>query len=755
MGWDNLAFVLVTPQNTSTVLEPDAIREMEDVSQRLNDLPYVEGSIGMHTVVKIFHEAATGNHELPPDNAAGDELIRGYVDASLNQYGDKFHGLILSKDHEAAILIVSMTKGAPIQDYRGWGEELMFVGLEVDDANPHQDATEMRPLSLDMIWLWIEKSTVEEGPLWVGFAALVATLSLYALYRRVPEVLASLVTLGLVMTVTVAAAYAAGIRFNLLSMIMMALVFGLGVDYCMHVTSRFREERALGHPRDEAVSTAVEHVGAALWMSAVTTTVGFASLYFSLIPAIGQFGIMLGAGIFSAYLASILLLPVFLVWIDGRRDEFPELHGDAKEVEARRRELTEELRDKQSDAFMGRLAGWCHDHAPAVLTSTLLILGLLAVPLAADGVEVWTGSYTRPHPVLAEDTYPMETLLKAEEVFGIPVDMSVMIYGDATDPETLQVVKDLEQDLEGVHGRLSTETVLFPLEYYLNLTPEGRSCNCDQDGNGIPDTRADVEAAYAFLRDDPAMNVVMSRVLHDNDDITALRLAINPQGTVLDLGTDIANYREARAETERIVSQYQEENDSTATRELEFANTGLVVLGVEVVDAIVRGNTASIGIMLAVITGLITWFWRRPLLTLVTMVPVLVAILTQYSLTTILGYQVTYVSLIVTGGATGIGVDDGIHFVSRVREEITNDRGVRRAVHLAGSEIGAVLAGTTITDISGFALVILSIVIWGAQTAIIVIPTLIAAFLGTVVVLPAVVRYHASRYPEHYRIPEA
>lgn len=750
MGWDNLAFILVTPREADSLVEADAIREIHAVSERVEKLEYVRGTLSIARVVEILWSQEPGAQgDLPPDNEAGDRIIEELAQQALRQFGDDLYGRILARDHEAGAVVVTMPKGEGLKWYRPRQAELLDVGLEADENNPYAEETDQSPLSLDMIWLWVQQATVQEGPYWVAFAAVVATLSLYALYRRVPEVLASMLTLVIVMVATISVGYLAGVRFNVLSMIIMALIFGLGVDYCMHVTSRFREERALGYPRHDAVSTAVEHVGAALWMSAVTTTVGFASLYFSLIPAIAKFGIMLGMGVFSAFIACVIFLPVLLVAIDSRRDEFPVLDEDRPDAEEIRAELMEDLRSEQGDSFTGRLGFWTHDNAKPILLALLAVTGLLAVPYAVNGVQVWTGSYTRPEPVLAEDTYPMETLLHAEEVFGIPVDMSVLIRGDAADPETIHMVQDLAGELDGVHGSFYTETILFPLDYYLNYTEEGRQCNCDPDGDGIPEDRESLVQAYEYLREESPLRLAVERVLTEDHGTTAIRLSVNPSGTTVDRGTDVANFRQARQETEQTLQTYKEENPER-TEGKEFSTTGLGVLAVETVDAIVRGNAASIAVMLLVVFGLITLFWRRPVLSLATMVPVFFAILTQYSVTAALEYQITYVSLIVTGGATGIGVDDGIHFMSRVREEITQGRSVRKAVHLANSEIGAVLAGTTVTDISGFFLVIFSLITWGAQTAIIVIPTLAAAFVATVVFLPAIVRYHATWRPEDY-----
>jgi predicted RND superfamily exporter protein len=103
-----------------------------------------------------------------------------------------------------------------------------------------------------------------------------------------------------------------GIPFNALTATMLAITIGLGVDYSVHVTHRFADERE-EHDLRTALDRTVRGTGGALFGSMVTTVSGIGVLALAIFPAIGQFGILTGLSISYAFLTSIIVLPPTLV----------------------------------------------------------------------------------------------------------------------------------------------------------------------------------------------------------------------------------------------------------------------------------------------------------------------------------------------------------------------------------------------------------------------------------------------------------
>ena len=86
------------------------------------------------------------------------------------------------------------------------------------------------------------------------------------------------------------------------------LLIGLGVDYGIHLTMRFREEVVENGDIDKANKTSIISVGSALLFATITTMIGFFSNVTSEITPIKEFGIQTGLGILSAFIIFVTFL---------------------------------------------------------------------------------------------------------------------------------------------------------------------------------------------------------------------------------------------------------------------------------------------------------------------------------------------------------------------------------------------------------------------------------------------------------------
>jgi hypothetical protein len=170
--------------------------------------------------------------------------------------------------------------------------------LEVDES-----MTGTIPISIE----FSESITEEVGyaTIYIGAALL---LILLFTFRKLSVV--ALVALSMVAAVAVMFGLfpLLGITMNVLNMMVLPLIFGLGVDYFIHVTHRLREERELAN--------ALRLTGKGVILSAATTMIAFGSLgligRFRAIQLLGQ---MLFVGIGIVLLASLTLLPALLSWL--------------------------------------------------------------------------------------------------------------------------------------------------------------------------------------------------------------------------------------------------------------------------------------------------------------------------------------------------------------------------------------------------------------------------------------------------------
>jgi RND superfamily putative drug exporter len=102
--------------------------------------------------------------------------------------------------------------------------------------------------------------------------------------------------------------------------IVVLLGLGLSLDYSLLVVARWREERSLGRPNDEAVIVAMKRAGHSVWFSGVVASLGLSALIVvpnTTVRATGIAGLFIP---FTATLVALTLLPAALSKIGPRVD---------------------------------------------------------------------------------------------------------------------------------------------------------------------------------------------------------------------------------------------------------------------------------------------------------------------------------------------------------------------------------------------------------------------------------------------------
>jgi RND superfamily putative drug exporter len=104
------------------------------------------------------------------------------------------------------------------------------------------------------------------------------------------------------------------------------LAYGAGVDYCLFLTARYKEELDHGaHPRD-AVATAVGGVGAALAASAATVICGIGMMIFAEFGKFREAGVAISLSLALVLCATLTFSPALLC-LAGRWAFWPQLPG--------------------------------------------------------------------------------------------------------------------------------------------------------------------------------------------------------------------------------------------------------------------------------------------------------------------------------------------------------------------------------------------------------------------------------------------
>jgi RND superfamily putative drug exporter len=213
------------------------------------------------------------------------------------------------------------------------------------------------------------------------------------------------------------------------------LGLGLGVDYSLLMTSRFREELALrGWQPDQveaAVGATVATAGRAVFFSGLTVLLGLLGLVlfeFMILRSVGIAGaIVVGLGV----LAALTLLPAMLAIVG--------VHLDSLRVRRVSRGAT-------VDGPWARLAHWVMARPVAVLVPTLGVLLLLGTPF----LHV---RFNAPDSrILPENVPSRQAFDQLTEAFGpgpfAPIVLAIRTTGPATTPANVAALYDYSRRLE-------------------------------------------------------------------------------------------------------------------------------------------------------------------------------------------------------------------------------------------------------------------------------------------------------------------
>ena len=118
--------------------------------------------------------------------------------------------------------------------------------------------------------------------------------------------------IALVSALVIGGMWLFGVPLTLLTALLLSLVIGVGVDYNIHVSDRFIQERERGRPVQEALVEATTGTGGALLGSTLTSAGAFSALLLHPNPQFGNFGTLVVLAMVTSFVVAVFVLPSLL-----------------------------------------------------------------------------------------------------------------------------------------------------------------------------------------------------------------------------------------------------------------------------------------------------------------------------------------------------------------------------------------------------------------------------------------------------------
>ncbi|MFH1013331.1 MAG: MMPL family transporter, partial [Thermoplasmatota archaeon] len=279
----------------------------EDVKALYEYLRHGTTDISMEDV-EIFMDDFDMNSSMIPDVSL--DIFSGQIATVL--YAE-------NNQYSATVIRIYIDPSFPAQDGNVNDDQQLLKTELTYDISTYGDATGIAT-GQNIISLTITDSLAESQILSTIVTIIISALILIVIYRNPVLGLITCIPVLISIIWILGTMYFIDYSLNVLTITVTSMTIGMGIDYAIHTTERFRLIVDKTGDSTKAVSDAISHTGGALLISALTTVFGFIVLLFAPIPPQQQFGVILAFTITYSFIATIFVLPIVLkYWADYRK----------------------------------------------------------------------------------------------------------------------------------------------------------------------------------------------------------------------------------------------------------------------------------------------------------------------------------------------------------------------------------------------------------------------------------------------------
>ncbi len=639
--------ILAKADGLSDLTNLNNIKAIDTVEQGMSSQDGVLSVVGPGFALRQAMAQASGTAMLPPDQATLNAILlnNGAIRPEMKNF--------FPTDNDA-IVMITMKGGvtpeqvnAVVDSANAALAKVSFSGVQPSVTGASVIFAQMQNLMSKSMGTMIGISML----LMLIILAIVFSVRGFFAWRWLPlgaVVIGSIYAFGMMGWISV--------PITMVTMAILPILIGLGVDYAVQFHNRYDEEARRGETVGEAIIDSVTHIGPAILIAIIAAGLGFAALFVSPVPMIRQFGTILIIGVVACYLVSLfILLPV--LYIHDRRKSL-KTNQNSKPAADNRTGIVER--------GLGRLAPW-------VIRNPALIITVAAIfTIGGVALDSRIPTETDENKYISQDLPLMKDFNELAQLSGGSAAFNIMIKGDnVTRPEVLNWMLQAE-------GQIATQSVVPVVKV------TGIADTVAQIGQGqIPSSQSGVDQALGFVP-----QLLKGNLITSDEKMANVTVLTGPGLNTEDL-----------KQLKTVVESYLTSPPAGVTATV----TGQGVIGIEMMNSLTSGRIEMtlLGIGL-VFLGLFVLFKLNLVRALIATLPI--AMIIGWSSLVMFVTGIKYTALTATLGSLiiGIGVEFTILMMMRYNEERQKGEDPEVAMTTAMTKIGRAVITSGLTVVGGF-----------------------------------------------------
>ena len=530
-------------------------------------------------------------------------------------------------------------------------------------------------------------------------ASILVFIILLLVYRSMPVVLISVVSIALSLLLFMGLLAGLGKELNAMAAFYPVLMLIVGTSDVIHLTDSYIRKLHKGIHRYDAIKSSLKEVGMTTLLTSVTTAVGFVTLLSSRLVSIQEFGINAAIGVLVAYITVIFFTGSLLISLPEQR-----LMG--------RRSVSV----KWVNCLL-KINSFTKNYPKTIIWGTVVFtfFCFLGIYLIKTDHE-----FKQTLPARSKIASDFEYFQTNYSGFR-PLEIAIMASGKrkVTDFEIAQEIEKLVAHLKTIESIGNVQSSNLPNKII------NKANNLNRSGFFV---LSEDKATYEKYQKDVRKFARKQLARYVNSDETVARI----NGKLQDVGTDslkivytnIHNFAKSRLDTTLV----------------KIKVTGKSILLDKNSEYIRRSLLEGLLYGLLIIGVIMAFVFRDIKLFLISLVPNVLPILFAGGILGFLGIPLEASLSVVFAIVFGIAVDDTIHFLGKYKLSITQGLDKEAALEKTFTQTGRALVITTIILFFGFMVMLFSIHQPSITIGLIISVTLVTALVLDLLLLPVLLR---------------
>ncbi len=684
-GSDKITVVFVKDRR---LFAPEMLTRLNDFHTALDNLPNVTRVDSLFSVFNL--KGKEGSLHLGPFI----EKVPKTPDEARAVKADAL-GNPMAVDNLVSDDGTAMTFNLFLDEDTGPDDETIF-SIQVDELvatlSPHvEDVFQLgTPHTTRMCY----EGTLSDQRTVVPLAFFLSCLVTFVLWRSASLLGLIMITSALSIVWTLGFMGLSGIPMNLFTAIIPALLIVVGSTEDIHLFSEYQAGLRETGTRTGAVSHMIRESGFALFLTSLTTFLGFLAISLNKIVILKQFGLVSAFGLLANPVVTFLAAPAYFKWFGPKQTGTGAGFG-----------FVNTLFDGLTQKIIMLVRGYKRQTFGA-LTGGILVVGLFSFNIKVDNDFVGTFKPSSPIRVFSQKLH--------EEMAGIQTFFIHIKSGTANtfnQPEHLARIADIQAFL----GQRDWCDLTTSVVDYLRLICREMRAG-DTARERIPDSPA-VIAQYLFVL--------------PSDEVA--RFITRNAGEV----SIVVRHNESSSNgLKKIVKEASDIVEQNLDPRFDYRITGESIISMAAADTLSAGQVISLGLTLLVVFALMSVLFANvkagALGAFTTILPIIFLCGLMGASGIFLNTGTSMVAVI----AIGIAVDDTVHFLTRYYKEMRRLKDKNKAVEATVLHEIRPIVATSLGLASGFGVIMLSDMLPLVHFGFLAVLTMLCALVVDLLITP-------------------